>query len=947
MDAVRWRQVSSLLDQLLELPPDQRSARLVQLRAADASLADDLERLLAHEQESQDFMAQPLWTAAPEDSRAGTPIGPYRLLRQLGEGGMGEVWLAERADGLYQRQVALKLLRSGYADPGLRQRFSREREILARLQHPHLAQLLDAGVDLQGQPYLALAYVEGEPITDYCQRLQLPLERRLQLMLQVCAVVSHAHANLVVHRDLKPSNILVTAEGEVKLLDFGIAKLLASDTIAANAAHPPTEARAFTLHYAAPEQVRGEPVTTLTDVYSLGVVLFEVITGRKPYRLRRHSDAEWERSILEVDAPRASSVLLRGDITDAAATPATRRLARRLRGDLDTVLLKALQKDPAQRYASVEALAQDLQRFLQGRPIQARPQRALYRFRKYLGRHRWGVALAALVASALIALAALALWQMQQARREIARAQAMQEFTIGLFDRAASVRHGSFDVRQLLATGQQRGEAELADQPLPLADLEGVIGRLRIGIGDYALALETLDRQRALLEQVEDVPPALQLEAVTQRGRALRMLGRSRECLAHLLPVQTLANAQRQALPSLVAEFHAQLGRCQQLLGYRGQAREAFNLALALRRDQMHDATGTAESLADLAALDSDDGNAAPALAGYREALRLLQTRSSGRHPQGVTLHRHLGETLAAQGDLDGAGQALDAAWADALALYGADHPETLGIRRLRATLALQQGDLAQAAQDLQEIHRLTRRVLGEQHRDTGQTWHALGRVALERGDPVAAVDAFGRAVAIWRQPDCIGLLPQGLYDYGSALAETGRWQDALAALHEGRQWQAAQRGEDDPDVQRADRRMAEVIGEHVDPWQAGDRLAALMRQSARGGPDARLQQQAVQLAWGRNLIRMGQPTEAQRALQPLTQGEAKDPRSVQLRWLARAALGQLDCAQAPGRGRQALLRLQTEVRQQRPQGGRVDRQIQRALQACQPERQSPATATN
>lgn len=282
MEASRWRQVSSLLDQLLELADGPRAQRLAQLRLADPTLADDLERLLEHERDSHEFMAQPLWTAAPQDSRAGTLIGPYRLLRALGEGGMGEVWLAERADGLYQRQVALKLLRSGYADPGLRQRFSREREILARLQHPNLAELLDAGVDLQGQPYLALAYVEGEPITDYCQQLQLPLERRLQLMLQVCAVVTHAHANLIVHRDLKPSNILVTAHGEVKLLDFGIAKLLDDPEARDNAQHPATEARAFTLHYAAPEQVRGEPVTTLTDVYSLGVVLFEVITGRSP-----------------------------------------------------------------------------------------------------------------------------------------------------------------------------------------------------------------------------------------------------------------------------------------------------------------------------------------------------------------------------------------------------------------------------------------------------------------------------------------------------------------------------------------------------------------------------------------------------------------------------------------------------------------------------------------
>ena len=945
MEAGRWQQLSSLLDQLLELPPDQRASRLARLHASDPTLAADVERLLQHEAESQDFMAQPLWTAASEDSREGTRIGPYRLLRRLGEGGMGEVWLAERADGLYERQVALKLLRSGYADPGLRQRFSREREILARLQHPHLAQLLDAGIDLQGQPYLALAYVEGEPITDYCQRLQLPLERRLKLMQQVCAVVSHAHANLIVHRDLKPSNILVTADGEVKLLDFGIAKLLDDEQPRDLGAHPPTEARAFTLHYAAPEQVRGEPVTTLTDVYSLGVVLFEVITGRKPYRLRRLSDAEWERSILEVNAPRASSHLLRTDpgsagrwpatAADPEPTAATRRLARRLRGDMDTILLKALQKEPAQRYASVEALSQDVQRFLEGRPIHARPQRALYRLRKYLGRHRWGVALGAVSLLALMALAVLALWQMQQARREIARAQAMQDFTIGLFDRAASARHGSFDVRQMLATGQQRGEAELADQPLPLADLEGVIGRLRIGLGDYQLALQTLDRQRALLEQVDKVPPELQLEAVTQRGRALRMLGRSRECVAHLGPMQVLAAQYQQAFPSLVAEYHAQLGRCQQLLGYRRPAREAFTQTLTLRRDVLKDTTSTAESLADLAALDGDEGRTQAALGGYRQALQLLQLRTSERDPQRVTLRRHLGETLAAQGDLDAASQHLHMAWNDALSLYGPDHPETLGIRRLRGTLALQRGDLAEADATLQEVHRLTRQALGEQHRDTGASWNAMGHLARERGDTAQAVEDFARAVEIWRQPDCVGLLPQGLYDYGVALADAGRWEEALAALREGRQWLAAQRGEDDPMVQRADWRMADIMGARVDPVDAGQRLAGLMRLSPRGGPEAALQQHAVQLAWARNLVRLGQTVEAERVLAQVVAVSGNDPRTQQLRWRARLLQGQLRCSQAPPRGRAALLQLRDDVRRLRPEGGRVARSIELALGDC------------
>lgn len=936
MEASRWRQLSCLLDQLLELPEPAREQRLARLRVEDPGLADDVERLLAHERDSHEFLAQPLWTAAPEDSRVGTRVGPYRLLRPLGEGGMGEVWLAERADGLYERQVALKLLRSGYADPGLRQRFSREREILARLQHPNLAHLLDAGVDLQGQPYLALAYVEGEPITEHCQRLALPLERRLQLMLQVCAVVSHAHANLIVHRDLKPSNILVTAEGDVKLLDFGIAKLLDDDECKPPV-HPPTEARAFTLHYAAPEQVRGEPVSTLTDVYSLGVVLFEVITGQKPYRLRRHSDAEWERSILEVQAPRASAVMARVAAAGGEQAGAARRLSRRLRGDLDTILLKALQKEPAQRYASVEALAQDLRRFLEGRPIHARPQHVGYRLRKYLGRHRWGVALGSMAVLALLALALTALWQMQQARREIARAQAMQDFTVGLFDRAAGVRHGSFDLRQLLATGQQRGEAELRDQPLSLAELEGVIGRLRIGMGDYQLALQTLDRQRALLEEAGEVPPTLQLEAVTQRGRALRMLGRSRECVTHLTPMQALAAEYRLRLPAAVAEYHTQLGRCQQLLGYRDNARAAFEQARVLRRDVLRDTPGTSESLADLAALDSDDGRAPAALAGYRQALQLLQAGDTVRYPQLIALRRHMGETLAAQGDLDAAERALKIASADAVGMYGPDHPETLSIRRLRALLAMQRGDLQQAQTQLQQVHHLTRQALGEQHRDTGLTWHALGRLALERGDSTVAIDDFARAVAIWRQPDCVGLLPQGLYDLGEALAQAGRWQAALAALHEGRQWQAAQRGDDDASVQQADRRMAELVSAYGDPHQAGEQLAALMRRVDRAGPSSPALQRALQLAWGRNLGRMGQAVEARRALAPLLVGDAADQGSRVLRWRARAAMAELDCTSAPARAREALGQLQQELQAQWPQGGQLLQEVNQMRQACAP----------
>jgi serine/threonine-protein kinase len=334
MDAERWQRLSPLLDAMFELDPDTRARSLELLREEDAGLAADLESLMELSAEREDFLSEPLVAPLP-GMRSGMRVGPYRLERMLGEGGMGQVWLASRADGLYQRRVALKLLRPGLGDPKLRLRFTRERQILARLEHPHIARLLDAGIS-DDQPYLALEYVDGEPITDWSRTHAQTLDVRLRLFLQTCEAVSHAHANLIVHRDLKPSNILVTPLDEVRLLDFGIAKLL--DTGELSPENTRTGLRTFTLHYAAPEQIRGEPVTTMTDVYSLGVVLYELLTDAKPYRLKRQSDAEWEEAILSVDPIRPSQAMLRSE-HEAIDPHLWRRRARAISGDLDNIVL--------------------------------------------------------------------------------------------------------------------------------------------------------------------------------------------------------------------------------------------------------------------------------------------------------------------------------------------------------------------------------------------------------------------------------------------------------------------------------------------------------------------------------------------------------------------------------------------------------------------------------
>ena len=684
MEVERWQRLSPLLDAMFELDPDTRLRSLELLREEDPQLAGELEALMALEAERDDFLSQPLVAPLP-GMRPGLLIGPYRLERMLGEGGMGQVWLASRADGLYQRRVALKLLRPGLADPKLRLRFTRERQILARLEHPYIARLLDAGISEDSQPYLALEYVDGEPLTDWCRTRAFSLDARLRLFLQTCAAVSHAHANLIVHRDLKPSNIMVTPLDEVRLLDFGIAKLLDSEFAPDQTR---TGLRTFTLHYAAPEQIWGHSVTTMTDVYSLGVVLYELLTDSMPYQLKRQSDAAWEEAILGIDPLRPSLAVLRSE--DAGAdTHALRRRARALAGDLDNIVLKALAKRPELRYPSVEALAQDLQRFRDGKPVQARPQSVNYRVRKYVHRHRWALATALLVTLVLTTALGIVAWQARQAVQEASRAQALQDFVVGLFEHAGGGNgDGRIDVHQLLDVGVQRGTRELARQPAARAELFGVIARLRLGLGDYREALALLNRQAAIVDALgDDASAGLRLASATDRGRAQRLLGQESDCIAVMRSLQAFAQREQQQLPAQAAEFYSQLGRCQRGIGAPAAARPLFERALTLRRDPLNDAVGVAENLADLAGLDRDAGDNQKALLGYRTALAQLQANAGDRHPLAILLLRNVCALEWSTRDAMSAKRDCGNALALSLALHGKRHPETIAVHRQLAAI--------------------------------------------------------------------------------------------------------------------------------------------------------------------------------------------------------------------------------------------------------------------
>ncbi|MDB5986721.1 MAG: Serine/threonine protein kinase with repeat, partial [Nevskia sp.] len=456
--------------------------------------------------------------AQVSDLIAGADLGPYRLERSLGSGGMGEVLLARRTDGVFTAPVALKMLHAHLAQSAVRERFLREGRMLGQLLHAHVARLLDAGIAASGQPYLAIEYVEGERVDHWCDNLRLNVIARLQLFLQICDAVAHAHAHLIVHRDLKPSNILVTADGGIKLLDFGIAKLIDSEQQGA----PETEltrlgGRALTPEYAAPEQISGAAITTATDVYSLGVLLYLLLGGCRPYGKPGDSAAQLEQCVLETEPPPLSQArpaqTTQVTLQTLAATRATtpRKLRETLRGDLDTIVGKALKKAPAQRYLSVLALADDLRRFLNHEPVLAQPDSFGYRTRKYLRRHRLGAAAGAAVALAVVAGLAGTLWQAQRAQREAqtAREQAQRvertkEFFVSIFQNADPLRRADsapVTLVQALDDALKRVDTELTIDPSLQGDLLDDFGEIKAGQGDLAGAKELFQRALPLHEQ--------------------------------------------------------------------------------------------------------------------------------------------------------------------------------------------------------------------------------------------------------------------------------------------------------------------------------------------------------------------------------------------------------------------------------------------------------------
>jgi eukaryotic-like serine/threonine-protein kinase len=792
----QWARLRELLDEAAPLQPAAQAAWLARLseRPEDALFVPRLRALLSHQEglaagsavdtlprvETADFAPAPGGRGGAVPER----VGPYRLLRELGRGGMAIVWLAERTDVLQHRQVALKLpygdWKGDWHSSTFAERLSREREILARLEHPHIARLydagIDAGIDAEGQPWLALEYVQGERIDTVAA--QRPLAERLRLFLQATRAVAHAHAQLVVHRDLKPANMLVGADGQVKLLDFGIAKLL-DDGVAEATELTQRSGRAFTPRYASPEQLRGEPPGTASDIYSLGVVLHELLTGLHPLAPPDAGRAALEHAVLHTE-PRAPSERV-----------ANRTLARALRGDLDTIVLKALKREAAERYATAAALADDIERHLQQRPVLARPDSLGYRLQRFVRRNRLASGAAALALLSVLGGSGLALWQAQAARAEAERADTVKRFVTGLFEDASPWvgPQRMPTAAELLQRARERlAGAELAQDPLIRLELLTTVGASLLG-----------------LQALKDAEPVL--------------------AQARSLAAETVAASHPLAVRGRLLELD--------LLLAQGRVQDLARAVAALQASPPADAAAQAHLLLRAADVANNAGDAQQMERHTRAALALVQQQVAADHPL------HIGTRLALANALENQGRHRDsvphaqAAFEAAERRHAAQplHPQLSEVRYVYARVLHYAGERERSLPLFEQAVADTAAVFGDHSLRVATMKRALVAPLVAAGrldDALATIDQALPVLAQQYAPDS-EFMAYAHVARGSILSALRRWPQAHA------------------DYAAAERALSQR--------QKADAGYLLHVRSLRAGADARLGRAAASAAELRSIL--------------------------------------------------------------------------------------------
>lgn len=850
------QRLEELLEDTLARPAGERDAFMDRACGADGALRRELGELVsAHDPAAAYFdgLAGELVGAAPlELESAARPViqvGPYRALEAVGHGGMGVVYRAERVDGAFDREVALKLLHRDMETPHLRARFLAERQLLARLSHPNIAHLLDGGVTDEGRPYFVMEFVEGQPITHHCASRHLQIEEVLRLFLAVIEAVSYLHRNLVVHRDLKPSNILVDREGTVKLLDFGIAKLLTED--ADGGAPTLTGERLMTPEYAAPEQLAGAPVTTATDVFALGVVLFELLTGRRP-----HDRTSAAPESLAGSLPPTPSSVLRPRRKRSPAAPTdeggaqlagTRTVPwQRVDHDLDTICLAALRPEPEARYASAEQLGQDIERYLQGLPIRARASTLGYRLAKFARRHRRGVLAAAALLALVIAGFAHERWlrsQAEQARAvaqiEAAKAGAVSGFLAELLSSVDPMKAQGREVTvtDVLAQAAARisDHATLRTQPAVEAAVRLAIGNTYLSLGKHVEAREHLERAVELRGGLEARDPEA-LAGMESLGDAYTRLGlydRAEPILRKVLEIRVQMRGQDH--PASLAAMN-RLGDLLWAAGKRDEVERLDRMTLEIRRRVLgEDHPDTLKSLNAVAGALFERGAYAEAATLYDQALSIARRVLGETHPHTLSLGSNLAAAYLELGEYPKAATLLQAVVDGKTRVFGEQHPETaVSVHNLGVTLA-QQGRYEEAAEQLLKAVEVRSRIPGDRRSYTfsrsylADVYRELGRQAEAEALYLATMkeqqDLFGR-----EDPETLKTIG-GLAELRRRQGDLGVAASLLAQILEP---QARIRGEGHPDtleslttlarVRNQQRRFAEATTLAERAMEAGTR---------------------------------------------------------------------------------------------------------------------------
>ncbi len=797
----RWQQIDRLFSAALDRPEAQRVAFVTEACGGDLELRGAVLELLEASPQAERYwegararLIRSLWTGFADEEAAGPGgpqgdrLGPYRLLNPIARGGMGTVYLAARADGRFEQRLAVKVLRKGLDTEDVVARFLAERRILASLEHPNIARLLDGGETPDGRPYLAMEYVEGRPITEYCDAVRMPLPARLVLFESVCRTVHHAHQHLVVHRDLKPSNILVTPTGQVKLLDFGIAKLLDPQDPDTPAGPTRTGVRLMTPRYASPEQVLGKRVTTASDVYQLGLLLYELVAGRPPYPEQELSRAELERLISEVEPPPPSEVV-------DASTAHLRRLdlrglRRSLGGDLDRITQMALRKEPERRYSSAEQLLEDVRRFRHGLPVQATADTRSYRAAKFLRRHQFGVAAAT---AGVLFLAGYALTVTEQSRTirsardqaalEARKAEQVTAFMVDLFGGANPDVTGGRDVtvRELLDLGAQRAGAELSDQPAVRSAMLSAIGQSYAQLGRYDAAQPLLEIALA--------------ERRLAHGPIHEAVARDLWMLAGVVAKSDLdtgialyGDALRVAEAG-VGPDHPLVGRILADYGERiSLARPGDSLSIALRERAvaiLRAAPGDVrEDLAHALSVSAYGAPPAVALPRMREALALRRALYGEQH---TTVAASLNDLALATEPVDplAADSLMTKSIEIAVAILGKRHATTLNSMNSLAALRRTRGAYELAEPIYREVLALREELYPDQRLLLAYSQYGLGLVLAEQ-DKGADAETYLRLALGNLERELAAdspLLALTRLALGHALASQGRYQDAERLL--------------------------------------------------------------------------------------------------------------------------------------------------------------------